>query len=56
MARNQDKTNSFSIARYILFLILGLIFIAAGAWILTDHWRATTPDKTNSPDIVIANQ
>ncbi len=52
MARNQ--TTSFSIARYILFFILGLLGIGFGGWILTADRRAAY-DTPPSPTKTVAN-
>ncbi|MDE6477927.1 MAG: hypothetical protein K2L95_01125 [Alphaproteobacteria bacterium] len=48
MARNQ--TTSFSIARYILFFILGILGIGIGVWILTADRRIAydTPAPTTT--------
>ncbi len=49
MAR-RNETTSFSISRYILFIILCLIAIVAGIWLLTAS-KQTTYDS--APDAVM---
>ena len=44
MSRDKNETNSFSIARYILFLVLGLLCIGIGIWSLTSSLR-----RVNAP-------